>query len=586
MPSGIALGWSYGSSGNNSDSELVSQQWWDLPTNLVTDSVGWYPYGPLQAYKHSSTYGGFTTATRITRNLAYRITGLYYEAGSTVLHSVTTSEDAKGRTTKRDYTPNIAGVEDSYFLYDDQDRLLCETTSLVTSCPTSGSTIKNSHTASPPFTNAGDWKELKRPIPGSTNLGHVFNPGGYGSSHRVTQIVQDDFLDTNYTYLPMGARSTEDNVTFSHDERIHGYDQRHNKTTTTGWYRDGGSWYGYTAQSAFDAKNRRVYKSFTADKTTSTWFFYYDPLDRLTEVLYTPDSSAPGTYQLFHLLWLGDRLTAYVQIDMPSKTLSKRYVMTDETNRPVEMWNWPSSGDTSRIWAINPSAWGFDTNVLGASYFQPVLFVRQYQDTETGAHQDDGTTVHRPALADSSSRTYDPFVGNYVQVITASPSQYVAIGNDRPYSYLAIRQKHESCGSVGYARGEQDCADNSTAEMHLGLTIVNAQWIWRPLANGTTSPGLDEFGYDRGVARTFAPFGWNRALLSFGLSRCTGPGSASACSRCTSNCYSIWYSGAQACILVDIGNLFDCFNVNDNDYQSCVARCYARNGDCDYVCHG
>jgi hypothetical protein len=32
---------------------------------------------------------------------------------------------------------------------------------------------------------------------------------------------------------------------------------------------------------------------------TATWFFYYDAIDRLTEVRYTPDISSSSTYSFF-----------------------------------------------------------------------------------------------------------------------------------------------------------------------------------------------------------------------------------------------------------------------------------------------
>lgn len=170
--------------------------------------------------------------------------------------------------------------------------------------------------------------------------------------------------------------------------------------------------------SAFDAKNRRVYKSFFDETTlqTSVWFFYYDAVDRLVEIRYTPDVSVSTTYQIWQLLWLGNRLTAYWQTDYPSATTSKRYVGTDETGRPVDMINWPNSGNCNRVWSLNPDAWGNDTLLVGSSLFQPILFAGQYTDQETTAWLDDGATPHRSALALNGFRTYDSGVGAYLQV--------------------------------------------------------------------------------------------------------------------------------------------------------------------------
>lgn len=489
LPSGAVLGWTHGSTGSNSDTDLVTEQWRTNASTLVTKSVGWNPYGPLKTYKHETTYGGVGTQTRITRNLAYRVTGIYHETttGSATLHSVATTEDVKGRITARDYTPNGGGVQDSFFLYDDQDRLLCETTSSVSSCPSSGSNIKTSHTASPPFTNAGDWKQFARPSAGTTGLTHVINASGYGTSHRVTRIDQNDGTPvlgpTDFEYLATGERWKEYNTTsMSNADRIHTYDQRHNKRETAGWVRSGGTWYLYSAVSAFDARNRRVYKSFTANGTTSAWFFYYDPLDRLTEVKFvTPE----GTNQTFQLFWLGDRLTAYWQTDSGGTT-TKRYVATDETNRPIDMWNWPTSGDTARVWAVNPSAWGFDTNLVGPSVFQPILFAGQFQDSETAVYQNDGTTRHRPGLAHNGFRTYDPFTGSYLQVdplASRSWSTYVYVDSNpvgqKDPSGLMIRKK---CTS-GHLSDED----------YPGMIVVNGTQCWpEEDGSGDGGPGQGE----------------------------------------------------------------------------------------------
>ena len=73
-------------------------------------------------------------------------------------------------------------MQDSYFIYDDQDRLICETTNSVGSCPTSGSNIKNSRTT-PYFTSAGDWLELlcERPVE-RAGIAVLIHPGTCGSA--------------------------------------------------------------------------------------------------------------------------------------------------------------------------------------------------------------------------------------------------------------------------------------------------------------------------------------------------------------------------------------------------------------------
>ena len=137
------------------------------------------------------------------------------------------------------------------------------------------------------------------------------------------------------------------------------YDSRGNLTSVSGDYFSAGAWHSYTVVSMFDGRDRRVFKSFYDKFTqkTAQWFFYYDALDRLTEVRYTPDSSVAATYSTFQLIWLEGRLVAYWQTDFPTVTTSKRYVAVDEIGRPVDMICW-GTGNCPRVWPINPSAWG------------------------------------------------------------------------------------------------------------------------------------------------------------------------------------------------------------------------------------
>lgn len=224
------------------------------------------------------------------------------------------------------------------------------------------------------------------------------------------------------------------------DRRDYTYDTRHNVVNVRGPYLTGGAWHYYDVASAFDQRNRRVYKSFRDETTgkatenTTSWFFYYDAADRLTEVRYTPNTTAPATYSVFQLFWVGNLMTLYWQTDYPSVATSKRYALHDESGRIYSMWGWPSAGNALiNVWAINPSAWGVDANLAGASVFQPLLFAGQYVDVETPAYENDGVTVHRPELALNGFRTYDPSVGGYLQVdplVDQTRSSYVYVESD------------------------------------------------------------------------------------------------------------------------------------------------------------
>lgn len=495
-PSGTVLGSTYGSAGHNSDTDRITALWRTSTSTPIIDNALWFPFGPVQQYNQMNTQSTYPLRTRIDRNLAYRITAIEVEKQATGDddYSVAITEDAKGRVTARDYWPNSTGITDSFFLYDLQDRVLCETTSFASSCPTSGSTLKNNHNLSPPFTPGGDWKQILRPIPGSTGLTNAFSLNGT-NTHQIQSVNQSDGTPTlgptSIGHDNRGNRSYDDNqVTLTNDRRDYGYDARRNVTSVQGKYYTGSVWHSYTITSAFDAQNRRVFKSFLDVDTgeSAEWFFYYDANDRLVEVRHTPDTSDGSTYSLFQMFWFGDRLVLYWQTDYPSAATSKRYVSTDETGRPISMMCW-STGNCPEVWAINASAWGMDSNVVGPGVFQPVLFAGQYRDPESVAVQNDGMTMHRPELALNGVRTYDPFTGSYLQVdplLDFTWSTYVyansdpvgkvdptgAAFNDRSYYESAegspIRQ---NAGGGGAAIRTKGPGLGCTLAFHIGIGV-------------------------------------------------------------------------------------------------------------------
>lgn len=468
-PSGAVLGSTFGSAGSNSDTDRITAIWRTNSSTPIADAITWFPYGPLKQYNQQHLISNKAQRTVISRNLAYRITNIAVEnqSNGADTFAVAIAEDAKGRVTKRDYSQAAAGVQDSYFLYDNQDRLLCETTNVVSSCPTSGTNIKNSRTATA-FTAAGDWRELLRPVPGSTGLMNSFNPSGYGASHQVTMVRQNDGTpqlgDTVFGYDAQGSRSFDDNTsTLTNDRRDYTYDGRGNVINVHGKYFSGGTWRDYDVGSAFDAKNRRIMKSFR-DATTGViaqWFFYYDLADRLIEVKHTPNVGSASMYTHFQLFWLRDRLVLFWQTDLPAAIVSRRYTATDEAERIVDMWSWPASGNAIRAWAISPAVWGPDTNLVGPTVFQPQLFAGQYCDPEVAALANDGLTVHRPGTAYNRFRTYDPLTGAYLQVDPRTPRTWSTYLYARS-NPIAFRDPTglEECEPPATPDGEWSCDGN------------------------------------------------------------------------------------------------------------------------------
>jgi hypothetical protein len=86
------------------------------------------------------------------------------------------------------------------------------------------------------------------------------------------------------------------------------------------------------------------------------------------EVKHIPDIDSSSSYSIYQFFWVGDRPVAYFQIDYPGATTTRRYFHADDINRPLQAWSWPTSGDASRVYAIQPDAFGWDDRFQGSFY--------------------------------------------------------------------------------------------------------------------------------------------------------------------------------------------------------------------------
>jgi hypothetical protein len=407
LPSTSSIWFNFDSATSNSDKDRITSVARNTATNTLVKNATYYPFGPLRQYEHWNTIGGVGLRTKITRNLAYRVSDVRVEnqTGATTYQSVTITEDSKGRVTVRDHDPaaNTLGVQDSFITYDGLDRVLCEDTVAGGNC--AGTTHKNRHSMSPPFTATGDWKRLMRRLPGGGSLVRTdFNPdaggvpGAYGASHRIVKVRQPTYGDTNYAFDEYGRRATETNTANpGNGDRTFTYNSRGLLANVHGAFYSGGAWHGYDLASAYDARGRRVYKSYL-DNTTGNlalWFFYYDAADRLTEIRHTPVDTNPSNYSVYQFVWLQDRVVGYYLTAYPGATLTRRYVGTDDTGRPIDLWSYPGSGDATRVWAINPNAFGGESPIVGATVFQPWTSRLQFADRETVVLAAGGAAIHR-----------------------------------------------------------------------------------------------------------------------------------------------------------------------------------------------
>jgi RHS repeat-associated protein len=119
--------------------------------------------------------------------------------------------------------------------------------------------------------------------------------------------------------------------------------------------------------------------------------------------------------------------------DHTGRTALGDYESVEHSENVARHISWPTSGNASRVWSINPDAWGFDKNLVGPTVYQPVLLAGQYKDDETVALQNDHSTVHRPGVVVNGFRSYDPWSGSYLQVdpmVESTWSTYVYVASD------------------------------------------------------------------------------------------------------------------------------------------------------------
>jgi YD repeat-containing protein len=418
-PSNANTMWTYGGM-NNADTDKVVEMWRG-GTGVVTEQGKWLPFGPIDEYRQKNTTSGWGgTSSReviadLTWNLAYRATQVFYKTnGGTNLFRISHTEDAKGRTTVRDYEWGASGLQDSYLQYDWLDRLLCDA-AVSGTCPTSGSNLKSNVNGSPPYSASNDRTQLLHRHPSYGT--YTYTPTLVSGKDRIDYFTTSPSTGTTtFGWDDRGNRTSDDSSAYSNDARAYTYDGRSNVRQITGQRWNGSAWANWTITNAYDHKGRRVFKDYTEGSTTAQWFFYYDLEDRLIEAKHTPNISSPSTYSMYQWHWIGSRPVAYWQTDYPSVSTTRRYLHSDENNRVLEAWHWPNGGGaTSRVWAINPNANFWDEVVLGSNVFQPLRGTRQdFYDSETVAWANTGTP-HRPPL-----HAVDSGGGFYYDPLTAT----------------------------------------------------------------------------------------------------------------------------------------------------------------------
>lgn len=429
-PSGVAMGFTMGGSGN-SDANLATTLWRNngSTTNLAT-SITWAPFsGPVTQYDHANTISGGVIRAMLTWNLAYRATQIKYRYTATGADrtKIDYTEDVKGRYTLKAYSNVTSGMQSNYLKYDQLDRITCDA-AVSGTCPTSGTNLKTNVLT---YTGSNDRVTFKHQDLYSGD--YQYNLTQSSGSDKVASFTQTGVSgSTTLGWDTRGNRTYEDESTSSFDRRDFTYDGRRRVRTVSGKIYVINVWHNYVITNTYDHRDRRVSRHFhdTTSGLKSQWFYYYDVEDRLIEIKYTPNLTDTSTYSMYQFYWLRNRLVSYFGTSYPAATTARYFVHSDEANRPLEVMDWPSSGDASVVWAVNPDAFGWD-RVLTGSIFQPFRLNGAYFEDATFARKD-ATTVHRSGILTERGVVFDPMLERFMARVGAWPNEAYVLEDHNP----------------------------------------------------------------------------------------------------------------------------------------------------------
>jgi hypothetical protein len=173
---------------------------------------------------------------------------------------------------------------------------------------------------------------------------------------------------TDFDFNLRGDRTSEDAANSIVDRRDYTFDGRNRVRIVYGKFRYGILGFkDYLITYSFDHRDRLAVRSWTNQYTgaSSQTFYYYDLNDRLIEVKLVPDIASPSTYTIYNFYWLSQRPVAMWSTAYPGATVARYFTHADEANRVLEVYSWPTSGDATLVWALNPDVFGWDRVVQG-----------------------------------------------------------------------------------------------------------------------------------------------------------------------------------------------------------------------------
>jgi hypothetical protein len=185
--------------------------------------------------------------------------------------------------------------------------------------------------------------------------------------------------------------------------------------------------------------------------------------DRLIEVKVVPNIADTSTYTVYNFYWLGEHPVASWATSFPSATTARYFMHTDEANRVLEVYDWPSSGDATLVWGINPDIFGWDSAAVGTIY-QPLRMSNSLLLENTGAYKDSNSVLNRPTLLIDRGRVYDPMTESFVTRVGEFPGEPFTFGDHNPTSLgtaIAPQDRGSKAGAV--CRGNVASTDRDLA---------------------------------------------------------------------------------------------------------------------------
>jgi RHS repeat-associated protein len=388
-------------------------------------SIAYAPFGPPLTYTTQSMMGGQALVRELAYFLDYNLQETRARRGASVTGGFVYARDAMGRVTARDSHWSGAGAPiDRHFLYDRVGRLLCETTTAQSTCPTSGPDLRSTFTytngqsqlapdnrATATFSTLGGTAGSYSYAAGTSRLTNV---GGYliFAHDALGRRTSDD--DTTYsglvggrqyTYLPNGRLGTIAGKTV--------------EVVPGGYLLD----VDYVVALAYDDQGRVFHMARTSLGETETWDLHYDALGRIIATRWTPKASSGASVTDNLYAYLGEIRVARVQVD----TGAMRYWSVDDglgtAFEEVSEAGLSTLRDREAFGTTTNSSTGALTFGFPGQFEIPGTTVLRGEQCIAGCGVPGvpcpptcGLYFMRPGLQQNWHREYDPAVGRYLEL--------------------------------------------------------------------------------------------------------------------------------------------------------------------------